>query len=165
MGAWIPVHQVRAAVGTSLCESYHVVSVCPPTANHRLAGPSCERRGRIGGRHPKIRTEIRQAEWTINLAFIRVLLDDVDCSYLTRKESDELATSSVLLVWFCERPLSLYRTMDVLVVKPIAAKRRHNIELSRPAVRSHMATQFTIPLPRYKPAVKGSASTTCCADH
>ena len=38
----------------------------------------------------------------------------------------------------------------------------HNIELSRPAERSQVATAFTIPTPHYKPRVKGSASTTCC---
>jgi hypothetical protein len=42
-------------------------------------------------------------------------------------------------------------------------KSRHNIELSRPAVRSPAATQFTFPIPRYTPAVPGSASTTCYA--
>ena len=36
-----------------------------------------------------------------------------------------------------------------------------NIELSRPAVQSPAATQFTFPIPHYKPAVPGSASTTC----
>ena len=38
-----------------------------------------------------------------------------------------------------------------------------NIELSRPAVRSPAATQFSFPIPRYEPAVPGSASTTCYA--
>ena len=40
---------------------------------------------------------------------------------------------------------------------------RLNIELSRPAVRSPAATQFTFPTPHYKPGVPGSASTTCYA--
>jgi hypothetical protein len=38
-----------------------------------------------------------------------------------------------------------------------------NIELSRPAVRSPVAAQFTFPIPHCKPAVPGSASTTCYA--